>query len=199
MELARRRAGVSPLARTLPPLLFFTDPERTPHPWRVAERLPEGSAVVYRAFSRSDAIEVGRRLRAACNLSGSRLLVGRDEVLTRHIAADGVHLPERDMERAKAIRADNPNWIITCALHGPLGHRSHAGIDAFVVSPVFRAGGASASKADLGIYEAARLIASLPRPAYALGGIKPDNVEQLLETQACGIAGIEAISKAFLS
>ena len=177
--------------------MFFTDPDRTPAPWRVAEQLPEGAGVVYRAFSRSDAREVGLRLRAACNLSGAVLLVGADAELAADIAADGVHLPERDMNKAKTLRSARPRWLITCALHQPLGQRVTGGIDAFVVSPVFPAGGASAAKPDLGVSAAARLIASLPKPAYALGGITPANAAQLVDTRACGIAGIEAIQRAF--
>ena len=199
MALARRSGGVSPHGRILPPLLFFTDPQRTPKPWRVADHLPAGACVVYRAFSRPDALEVGHRLRAACNIAGVSLLVGKDEGLARDIAADGVHLPEADMGRAKSMRAVNPNWIITSALHGPLGHRSAQGLDAFVVSPVFLAGGTSAAKPDLGLHQTARLIESLHCPAYALGGINAANAQQLIDTGACGIAGIDAIQNAFAS
>ena len=41
--LNRAAAAVSPGAAWLPPLLFFTDPERTPRPWETAARLPAGS------------------------------------------------------------------------------------------------------------------------------------------------------------
>ncbi|MDA1322928.1 MAG: thiamine phosphate synthase, partial [Proteobacteria bacterium] len=39
-SVALTAAPVSP--RPLPPLLFFTDPERTPRPWETAARLPAG-------------------------------------------------------------------------------------------------------------------------------------------------------------
>ena len=42
--LARAAAAVSPRAVGLPPLLFFTDPQRTPQPWRTAAALPAGAA-----------------------------------------------------------------------------------------------------------------------------------------------------------
>jgi len=197
LALARRSGGVSPYDRNMPPLLFFTDPPRTPTPWCVAERMPQGAGVVYRAFSRPDAREVGQRLRAACDLAGLRLLVGKDEVLAREISADGIHLPENDMHRAKSLRAANPDWIITSALHGPLDRRSAHGLDAFVVSPVFPAGGSSGDKVELGVTGANVLIESLPCPAYALGGINAENAHRLLNTQACGIAGIDTIQAAF--
>ena len=197
LELARRSAEVSPRARKLPPLLFFTDPERTPAPWRIVPHLPAGAGVVYRAFSRPDAREVGLRLRAECDLADVLLLVGKDEGLARDIAADGVHLPEIDLSRAEGIRMANASWIITGALHRQLGDRTLRGLDAAVVSPVFPAGGASASKPDLGLWKANELIESLPCPAYALGGISSANAGWLLDTKACGIAGVDAIQKAF--
>ena len=182
---------------TLPPLLFFTDPDRTPEPWRVVQNLPAGAAVVYRAFSRPEAETVGMKLRQACDQAGCLLLVGKDEGLAHTVKADGLHLPETDMQRAAELRHAHPDWLITCALHKELTDRDSHGIDAFVVSPVFPAGGASALKPDLGIDAFKRLIETLPCPAYGLGGITSTNAAQLLETQACGIAGVEAIQRAF--
>ena len=59
LDLNRVAAAVSPAAGRLPPLLFFTDPERTPRPWETAARLPAGAAVVFRAFGRADALVLG--------------------------------------------------------------------------------------------------------------------------------------------
>ena len=101
------------------------------------------------------------------------------------------------MATAVSIRSDHPDWLISCALHRPLGLDSAAGIDAFVVSPVFPAGGRSAAKPQLGLTVFNELISALPCPAYGLGGISSANVGQLLDTKACGIAGIDAIQKAF--
>ncbi|GAA0381264.1 thiamine phosphate synthase [Brevundimonas terrae] len=197
LALARRSGGVSPRGHSLPPLLFFTDPDRTPEPWKIAQNLPQGSAVVYRAFSHPDAEATGLKLRAACDRAGIRLLVGKDEALATTIKADGLHLPEIDMARAEHLAKQYPHWLLTCALHGPLEGRSATGLDAFVVSPVFTAGGASRAKPDLGIEAFTQIIDALPCPAYGLGGIHPANAAQLLTTRACGIAGVEAISRAF--
>ena len=124
-------------------------------------------------------------------------MVGKDDTLATAIKADGLHLPEMDMARAEPLSKQHPNWLLTCALHGPLDGRSATGLDAFVVSPVFTAGGASRAKADLGIEAFSQIIDALPCPAYGLGGIHPANAAQLLTTRACGIAGVEAISRAF--
>ena len=197
LALARRSRDVSPKPRDLPPLLFFTDPDRIKAPWEIASRMPAGSCVVYRAFSRPDALETGQRIAAACRANGVKLLVGRDETLARALEADGVHLPERDMARATALRVQHPDWILTCALHSLLQGPDCKGLDAFVVSPVFTAGGASASKPELGTSAFSAIVGSLPLPAYALGGITPANAATLLDTGACGIAAVDAVARAF--
>lgn len=195
--LALQAAAVSPPARPLPPLLFFTDPVRTPEPWTTAALLPAGSAVVFRAFSAPDALLYGQRLKAACLTAGVKLLVGRDDVLASALDADGLHLPERDLERAKALRYLYPQWLLTGAVHMASTWKWAAPLDAAVVSPVFSAGGASASKSALGIEGFNALTATAPCPVYALGGIHAGNAGTLLQTHACGLAGVDAIKTAF--
>ena len=70
-------------------------------------------------------------------------------------------------------------------------------LDALVLSPVFPAGGASASKAALAIDGFKALRAHAPCPAYALGGVNAGNVAELLGSGACGIAGVNAVQTAF--
>ncbi|TFW11840.1 thiamine phosphate synthase [Brevundimonas intermedia] len=193
--LNRAAAAVSPQVAGLPPLLFFTDPDRTPRPWETAFRLPTGSAVVYRAFGATDAVETGRRLREATTDRGVTLLVGLDADLAQTLVADGVHLPEREAHSAPAIRAAHPRWMITAAWHG--GPTSIQALDALILSPVFPAGGASADKPSLGLVAFQERAQSVPLPVYALGGIKAANAARLQATGACGLAAIDAIQSAF--
>ncbi len=195
--LALQARAVSPSARTLPPLLFFTDPARTPDPLATAARLPPGAGVVYRHFGTDDAPQVARAFRAATRQAGVRLLIGQDTALAEQVGADGVHLPERDLHRSRGLRAARPDWLVTGAVHGEEALAQAARLDAAVVSPVFQAGGASAAKPALGVARLAALCRLAPCPVYGLGGLTPANVEQLLGTGACGIAGVEAIQAAF--
>ena len=185
-----RRAG----AVSLPPLLFFTDPDRTPRPWETAARLPAGAGVVFRAFGRPDAIETGRRLREATRAAGVRLLVGLDVDLAEGIEADGLHLPERATDRAGAIRDAHPDWLLTAAWHGE-GRPPADALDALILSPVFPAGGASADKPALGVERFAARAADAGLPVYALGGVTPGNAMSL--SNACGLAGVDAVQAAF--
>lgn len=198
--LARDAAKVSRSRRRarpdLPPLLFFTDPERTPRPWETAARLPVGSGVVFRHFGRADAFETARRLREATLERGVRLLIGLDSALAEEVGADGVHLPERALDQAEELTVARPDWIITGAAHS-LSMLETPGLDAAIVSPVFPAGGASADRPALGLQTFAEWVQAAPCPIYALGGIDSGNAQGLIGSGACGIAGVSAIRSAF--
>ncbi|MFK0297769.1 thiamine phosphate synthase [Brevundimonas sp. NPDC090276] len=197
--LARAATAVSPPKHPLPPLLFFTDPARTPRPWETAARLPAGAGVVFRHFGAPDAFETGLWLRTATRDAGVRLLVGLDADLAERIEADGVHLPERALSAAYALSGRRPDWLLTGAAHSLETVKGARDLDALVLSPVFPAGGASAVKTALGIEGFKTMAALAPCPVYALGGISPANAETLIGSGACGIAGVDAMQAAFLA
>jgi thiamine-phosphate pyrophosphorylase len=196
--LSRTAARLRPWlvrGKPLPSLLFFTDPARTPDPEGVAERLPVGAAVVFRAFGAPDAAARGARLREITRRRGLVLLVGADADLAREIAADGVHLPERLAGQAPELRTAHPDWLITAAAHDEAAARAgaEAGVDALVVSPVFPSRSPSAG-APLGVEGLKRIVDGVETPVYALGGVQAGTVERLLETGIVGIAAVEALS-----
>lgn len=205
VDLNRAVRPVSPAPRrALSPLLFFTDPARTPAPWTTAEALPAGAAVVYRHFGAEDAVATAERLRRITAERGVRLLIGQDGDLAEAVGADGVHLPERDLARAGSWRARQPDWLITAAVHvvDALADLAHPGLDvlgldALVLSPVFPAGGASAAKPALGLEAFNAAVRASLLPVYALGGINPTTVERLAGSGACGIAAVDAVVDAF--
>lgn len=181
---------------TLPNLLFFTDPARVPDPEAVAERLPPGAGVVFRAFGAADAANRGRRLRAIADRRGLVLLAGADEVLAEAIGADGVHLPERARAQATALRAGRPGWLITIAAHDrdAVVAASALGADALVVSPIFDSNSPSAGT-PLGVEGLRALVAATQTPLYALGGIRASTVEGLRNTGIAGLAAVEALTR----
>ena len=195
--LNRAAAAVSPGVASLPPLLFFTDPIRTPRPWEVAARLPRGAGVVYRGFGRHEMAEEARQLRHLTTERDLRLLIGQDAALAGAIEADGVHLPERDLERAAALRSRHREWIITGALHGEAPVPELGPLDAVILSPVFRAGGASADRDPLGIAGVTQRVSRLSLPVYGLGGITSETAAALADTGLSGLAAIDGVVKAF--
>ena len=201
--LAREAAAVSRAAGrpapNLPPLLFFTDPRRTPRPWETAARLPAGSGVVFRAFGAADARETGLRLREATRRRDGLLFIGLDPELAGAVEADGVHLPERALDMAPRLSAARPGWRITGAVHSAeaLARAQDAGLDAAVLSPVFPAGGASAARLPLGVRAFGDLAGAASIPVYALGGVDAENARGLIGSGACGLAAVSAIQEAF--
>ncbi|GAA0641474.1 thiamine phosphate synthase [Brevundimonas lenta] len=199
--LARDAAKVSRIAGrpgpALPPLLFFTDPERTSRPWETAARLPVGSGVVYRHFGAADARDTALRLREATTGRDVLLLIGLDAEIAEAVGADGVHLPERVLGQAASLAAARPDWRITGAVHTAEALEQAAHLDAAVLSPVFPAGGASAARPALGLQRFSQLVAAAPCPVYALGGIDTKNARELIGSGACGLAGVQAIRAAF--
>lgn len=195
--LARAAAAVSPPRKSLPPLLFFTDPARTPRPWETAALLPAGAGVVFRHFGAAEALETGLRLRAATKEAGVKLLVGLDADLAERIGADGVHLPERALSAAYALSGRRPDWLLTGAAHSLQAVKAARDLDALVLSPVFTAGGASAARAALGVEGFRAIAAAAPCPVYALGGVNAANAAALIGSGACGIAGVDAMQTAF--
>jgi thiamine-phosphate pyrophosphorylase len=184
--------------RVRPPLLFFTDPARTPEPLRTAKALPPGAGVVYRAFGVADASDVARRLREVTADQGVRLLIGLDADLAERVGADGLHLPERALGSATMLRDRHPDWLLTGAVHSAAAVRTAPpSLDALVLSPLFRAGGASSGKAALGVEAFAAIARASALPVYALGGIGPAMLGGLAETGACGVAAVDAIQTAF--
>ena len=195
--LNRDAARVSPAAARLPPLIFMTDPERTPRPWVVAARLPVGAAVIHRAFGRPEAAEEAGRLREITQHVGVRLLIGLDIDLASAVGADGVHLPERAVDQVRTARARNLS-LVTVAAHSAeaLIRASAGGADAAILSPVFATRSRSGGQ-PLGPEGFQRLAEQADIPVYALGGVTVSNVEQLGGRRACGVCAIDGMVTAF--
>lgn len=194
-EAAAHLNRASGLKKPLPPLLFFTDPQRTPDPAAIARRLPAGSAVVLRLFGAADAVDQARKMRALTAELGLKLLIGADTDLAAAIKADGVHLPERLIDQSPSLRRQHPEWLITAAAHSQaaLEQASLAGTDAAVVSPVFPSQSPSAG-APLGAEQFAAMVQATQIPVYALGGVTADTVGELKESGAAGLAAVSALA-----
>lgn len=202
IAVALNRAAAAVTARRpLSPLLFFTDPVRTPRPWETAARLPSGAGVVHRGFGRPEAEDEARRLADIARARGLILLIGQDAELADAVEAHGVHLPEQQRQRAAELRAARPDWILTAALHADgmagLDQLAIQALDAVVVSPVFPAGGSSAPRPALGVEKTRCLAAHLPLPAYGLGGITAASAPILAESGLCGLAAVSAVVDAY--
>jgi len=191
--LNRRARPFKPGVR-LPALILVTDPDRTPDPVALAERLPRGCGVIFRGFGRKDTGKTARRLAAVARRRGLVLLIGADAF---HLAGAGAHLPERMATRAGALKRARPHSLVTAAAHSlpALIRARRAGADAALLSTVFESRSPSAGR-PLGPVRFAALVRQAGLPVYALGGVKTKNAPRLKGSGAAGLAMVEGLAKA---
>ncbi len=183
-------------ACALSPYILMSDPWRTPDILRAAKNLPNSSALIYRHFGAADKKRVAGELRQICFARGVQFLIGQDEELARLCGADGLHLPEREIERGGALRRRYPNWLLSGAAHTRRAMKNARGLDAVIVSPVFKSQSPSAKTA-LGLGEFTKLARQSHIPVIALGGINRQNAWDLIESSAAGIAGVSAFTRPY--
>ncbi len=199
-RLMRAGARLGPRAasaRLWPPLLFFTDPTRTPRPEAVVGALPRGAGVVFRAFGAPDAAAAGARLARLARGRGVRFIVGADPALAARLGAWGLHLPQRAAYRRGLILAWRRRFIVTAAAHDARAIREAraAGVQAVVVSPVFASASPSAGR-PLGRLRFRRMVLGAGLPVYALGGMDSRTARALGRCGAVGLAAVEAVVEA---
>ena len=177
--------------RQLPPLLFLTDPKRTPDPASVAAKLPVGSGVLYRHFGAENRFEVAVELAGLARRRGLKLLTAADPKLAVEIGAYGVHWPEARLQ--DALKWRGRFQIQTASAHSRMAitRAEQVGVDAALVSTVFSSNSPSAGT-PMGAAAFVELCHQSPLPLYALGGINADNAASVAGSG--GLAAIEGLS-----
>jgi thiamine-phosphate pyrophosphorylase len=180
--------------RVLPRLWLFTDPDRLADPVAAARGLPSGSGIIYRSFGRANAELEARALAKLAKERGLVLLIGADADLAAKIGADGVHLPERMMMRARRLRARHSNWILTTAVHNrrALEHAKALKLDGAFLSAVLPSQSPSAG-VPMGPIRLAQYVSGSDLPIMALGGITAKSGQGLIATGVYGLAAIEGL------
>ena len=190
-DIAHGQAASNPL----PPLFFFTDPKRTPHPEDTAAHLPVGCGIVYRHFGEHHAAQRARLLKKIADDRGLFLLIGEDHDLALEVEAAGVHLRELSLDHATVLKRNHPELILTAACHAAATLKSPAVTDghiaALFVSPVFDSHSLSTQGVKpLGVKGVREMAEASAAPVYGLGGI---NCDTILSLRDCGLAGVAAV------
>lgn len=186
----------SPLKAQLPPLFFFTDPGRMPHPEDIVIHMPEGCGVIYRHFGEGHARQRAQLLRRITRDNGLTLLIGEDDALALETEADGVHLRQASIDRAAGLRIAYPDLILTAACHDAETLRAldhDAGLSAVFISPVFVSHSASAQGVEpLGLKGVREMTDLSSLPVLGLGGIGCDNILSLRDSGLAGVGAVDA-------
>lgn len=128
------------------------------------------------------ASEVVRRAHA----SGARVLVNGDAALAQRAGADGVHLSSAQLRQ---LRARPASLLVGASCHdaGELARAQALGSDFAVLGPV-QPTPSHPGAAGVGWDGFAALLRDLPLPVYALGGMKPSDLETAWRCGAHGIS-----------
>jgi len=154
-----------------------------------------GVRMVQLRLPRWPASELARAVRAArpvCDAHAAKLLLNGDHRLALVLGADGVQLPARVAAGFSARPIPPDRWLgVSCHDAAELLHAVRVGADFALLSPVFQTP-THPDAQPLGWDGFADLVAHVPIPVYALGGIEADDLEAAQMAGAQGIAGIRA-------
>ncbi len=190
-QLASLAATLGGPRGALPAFFAFTDPDRTPDPVMLAQKLPPGSGLVLRTFGKPEIKAMAPTLAIISEWRQLTFLIAADPDLAIAAGADGVHWPQAQLSKAAKTRF---RGLQTASAHSPMAVRRATGlVDAVFVSTAFSSQSPSASR-PMGPFRLQAYGHRSQLPIYALGGINSKTIKRLTHTQLSGAAAIGAVS-----
>ncbi len=183
---ASRTWAQSNIECRLAPYVFMTKPEIYGLLSRV-HNVPQGGAVIYRHFAEANRESMARKMRTITTKNGVQLLIGKDAELAELVGADGVHLPERDLGRAAALREKHPHWILSGAVHNFDIIDEYSALDAVIYAKVSICRQRAFTNG----------IKGKTMPVIALGGINRASAHEFIYSGAAGLAGSSGFALGF--
>jgi thiamine-phosphate pyrophosphorylase len=148
-----------------------------------------------KSCSSSELVRIGRIIRGITRRSGTLFIVNDRPDVALACGADGVHLGQGDM-RTDVARQISPHGFIIGVSVGNVDEAIRAereGADYVALSPTFP----TVSKADAGPGHGLAMLRECRRnvsvPVIAIGGIKRENICEVIAAGADGVAVISAV------
>ena len=189
-------------ALRLPALYLITDAARFSenHFFSALERaLHAGTRLVQirePRLSYDDFRKFGRKVCTLCHQFGAQVLVNADAAMVKICDADGVHLNSKRLWQLSRRPLPREIWVAaSCHDSTELAHAQRIGVDFSVLSPL-RKTASHPSTAVLGWDQFKSLCAGVNFPVYALGGLRPDDMEIARRMGAQGLAMISGVWEA---
>ncbi|ETX04424.1 thiamine phosphate synthase [Candidatus Entotheonella palauensis] len=189
------------MARSIPRLYVVTDRQQTagrPLEAVVAAAAQGGAGMVQlreKDLTARELYDLGARLQDLLSPHGIPLLINDRLDVAQALDAAGVHLAGHSLAPAHARRVLGPDKLIGVSTHS-LDHARRAmreGVDFIVYGPVFDTPSKRQYGAPQGLQRLAEVVANITCPVIAIGGIDTDNLSQVLQTGAHGVAMIRAV------
>ena len=143
-------------------------------------------------------IAEARAVQAALRGTGVPLIVNDRVDVALAVAADGVHLGQRDLPIADARRIGPSGWIVGVSAESVADaiQAEREGADYIGVSPVFATPTKTDTAPPLGLAGLRAIRAATKRPLVAIGGIQAGNAREVIRAGADGLAVVSAIVSA---
>jgi thiamine-phosphate pyrophosphorylase len=143
----------------------------------------------------ADLLSLAGRLRSLTRRHGARLLINDRVDIALAVEADGVHLGAGSLPVAEARRLLGPQKLIGYSAHRleELASGENDGADFATFSPIFHTPSKAAWGPPQGLERLRQACRASRLPILALGGIRRENLPEILATGAHGIAVISAI------
>jgi 8-oxo-dGTP diphosphatase len=130
--------------------------------------------------------QFARRAVVTAHRYGAQALVYGDEALARRVGGDGVHIPCQLLMELTA-RPRMPLCAASCHNAEHLARAAALGLDFAVLSPVLPTA-SHPGEPGMGWSRFGQLARACPLPVYALGGMKPESLDDARRHGAYGIA-----------
>jgi thiamine-phosphate pyrophosphorylase len=144
-------------------------------------------------LSGRDLFSLAERLRALCHAYEAALFINDRVDVAMAVDAAGVQLSKASLPIATARALLGPQKIIGASTHSLQEAKEveQAGADFILFGPVYFTPSKAAYGAPQGLAALKTIVANISLPVYAIGGIKPENIDA---TKKLGIRGVALIS-----
>ena len=144
---------------------------------------------------RAEIVAVGRALRRITAGTQTLFIVNDDPSVAAEVEADGVHVGQGDRPVPDVRRLYPSLRIVGLSTHSPEQARRAIDVrpDYIGVGPVFATPTKRIPDPTLGVETAGRMIASVPFPAVAIGGLNLDTLPSVLAAGARNFAVVRAV------
>ncbi|MGN0854143.1 MAG: thiamine phosphate synthase [Kiritimatiellia bacterium] len=144
---------------------------------------------------RAEIVAVAHRLRGITRGTDTKFIVNDDPSIAAEVEADGVHVGQDDMPVDEVRRRYPGLAIVGLSTHNPAQALKSLAVrpDYIGVGPVFATPTKRIPDPTLGVATAAQMIASVPYPAVAIGGLDCETLPAVLAAGARNFAVVRAV------
>lgn len=145
-------------------------------------------------FRIRELLDLAYRMRDLTKRYGAKLFINDRVDVAIAVGADGVHLGKKSIPPSAARKVSN-NILIGVSTHSvdEAIEAEKEGADFITLGPVFYTPSKAGYGEPVGLETLKRVCSSVSLPVFAIGGIKPEVVENVLDIGAKGVAVISAI------